>query len=123
MQLIVTAPAVPGETYTSWDNSGLSTTDVHFSGMFSQFVLIELLELQTDILALTAEYNGTTISLGDICLRPLCNDSAGHRDPACSVQNCTIFSPLNWFQVCSPSFLRFLLLLMQDFETPPGSSV
>jgi Niemann-Pick C1 protein len=45
------------------------------------------LDLQTDILSLTAELN-RTISLSDICLKPLEPDN----------ENCTVFSLLQYYQ-------------------------
>jgi Niemann-Pick C1 protein len=97
-QVIVTAPGVPGEVYAAWDNSAISITDIAFSGMFNQQLMIELLNFQNDIVSLTAVHNNKTVTLADICLRPLCNDTDTHRDPTCGIANCTIFSPLNWFQ-------------------------
>ena len=99
MQVIITAPEIEGEVYTAWSNSALSQEDIWFSGMFRQDILFEILEFQSAILNLTAEYNNGIVSLNDFCLRPLCNDSATYRDPNCTIANCTIFSPLNWFQV------------------------
>ena len=97
-QVIITAPDLPGEVYLAWDNSALSTTPIYFSGMFNRSALFEILDFQNTILGLTAEYNGQTVTIADICLRPLCNDTATSRDPNCGIANCTIFSPLNWFQ-------------------------
>eukprot|EP00042_Codosiga_hollandica_P056108 m.801614 g.801614 ORF g.801614 m.801614 type:complete len:1472 (+) comp59272_c0_seq61:311-4726(+) len=97
-QIILRAPEVQGEVYQSYDNTGIDETDVYFSGMFNRQVLIEIFDLQNQILNLTAEHDGRVVTLADVCLRPLCNDTATSRDPNCGIANCTIFSPLNWFQ-------------------------
>ncbi len=47
-----------------------------------------MLDLQTEITNLTAEYKGETVTLKDICVSPL----APYND------NCTILSVLNYFQ-------------------------
>jgi Niemann-Pick C1 protein len=123
-QVIITAPQLEGEVYTAWSNSALSTTDTYFSGLFRLDILMQILDFQNQILALTAEYNGQTVTLADICLRPLCNDTPYSRDPNCGIANCTIFSPLNWFQVCFLllSFSRFVHRIFCLSERPGQSS-
>ncbi len=108
-QIILRAPQVEGETYLAFDDSGLSTTSVYFSGMFNRDVLLQLYDLQEQILGLTAQYANETVTIADICLRPLCNDTDTTRDPTCSSLNCTIFSPLNWFQNDRLAILKVLL--------------
>ncbi|KTG42830.1 hypothetical protein cypCar_00021838, partial [Cyprinus carpio] len=65
--------------------------DQHFGPFFRTEQLIittPVLDLQTEITNLTAEYKGETVTLKDICLSPL----APYND------NCTILSVLNYYQ-------------------------
>jgi Niemann-Pick C1 protein len=81
-QIIVTATK---PVYTFWEGANVNIT---FGHMMQLNTLNAALELQNTVAALTAEYDGKNVSLTDICMQPLypTND------------NCTIMSPLQYFQ-------------------------
>ncbi|XP_048019192.1 NPC intracellular cholesterol transporter 1 [Megalobrama amblycephala] len=82
-QLIITTP---------WNKSGsFSPTtgpDINFSPILNISLLHQVLDLQTEIANLIAEYKGEKVTLQDICVSPL----APYND------NCTILSVLNYYQ-------------------------
>uniref|UniRef100_A0A673IVJ0 Niemann-Pick C1 protein-like n=1 Tax=Sinocyclocheilus rhinocerous TaxID=307959 RepID=A0A673IVJ0_9TELE len=82
-QLIITTPV-----NASFVFSPTSGPDIHFSSILNITLLHQVLDLQTAITNLTAEYKGETVTLKDICLSPL----APYND------NCTILSVLNYYQ-------------------------
>lgn len=81
-QIIVTATK---PVYTFWEGANVN---ISFGPMMQLNTLNAALELQNTVAALTAEYDGKNVSLTDICMQPLypTND------------NCTIMSPLQYFQ-------------------------
>lgn len=52
------------------------------------FCLLQVLDLQLEVEALVATYEGQNVTLGDICLSPLAPYNS----------NCTVLSILNYFQ-------------------------
>ncbi len=67
-----------------------------FGPVFDKEFLLRVLDLQTDILSLTAQLDETnqTIHLSDICLKPLEPDN----------NNCTVFSLLQYYQNSRENF-------------------
>jgi len=59
-----------------------------FGPVFNFDFLTRVLEFQTEILSLKTELTNQTISLSDICLKPLEPDN----------ENCTVFSILQYYQ-------------------------
>ncbi|XP_051989877.1 NPC intracellular cholesterol transporter 1-like [Xyrauchen texanus] len=82
-QLIITTPWT--EPYIFSPTSG---PDISFAPILNISLLHQVLDLQTEISNLAAEYNGENVTLKDICVSPL----APYND------NCTILSVLNYFQ-------------------------
>lgn len=82
-QLIITTPV-----NASFVFSPTLGSDIPFTSILNITILRQVLDLQTEITNLTAEYKGETVTLKDICLSPL----APYND------NCTILSVLNYFQ-------------------------
>ncbi|XP_017557987.1 NPC intracellular cholesterol transporter 1 [Pygocentrus nattereri] len=82
-QLIITTP------WTEWFKL-VSTTgpDILFAPILNISLLQQVLDLQTDIENLEAEYKGQKVTLKDICVSPLAPYN----------NNCTILSVLNYFQ-------------------------
>ncbi|XP_034038558.1 NPC intracellular cholesterol transporter 1 [Thalassophryne amazonica] len=83
-QLIITTHLNGSFTYHPY----LGGLDVPFGNVLDKDILDEVLDLQLEIEALIATYEGETVTLKDICLAPL----APYND------NCTILSVLNYFQ-------------------------
>ncbi|XP_028988073.1 NPC intracellular cholesterol transporter 1 [Betta splendens] len=84
VQLIITTPLNVSSTYHPYP----SGSAVPFSAVLNKDILHQVLDLQLEIEALVATYNGKNVTLKDICLSPL----APYND------NCTILSVLNYFQ-------------------------
>uniref|UniRef100_A0A672RUG7 Niemann-Pick C1 protein-like n=1 Tax=Sinocyclocheilus grahami TaxID=75366 RepID=A0A672RUG7_SINGR len=82
-QLIITTPLNASGVF-----SPFSGPDIHFSSILNISLLHQVLDLQTEIATLTAEYKGETVTFKDICISPL----APYND------NCTILSLLNYYQ-------------------------
>uniref|UniRef100_A0A673K641 Niemann-Pick C1 protein-like n=1 Tax=Sinocyclocheilus rhinocerous TaxID=307959 RepID=A0A673K641_9TELE len=82
-QLIITTPLNASGVF-----SPTSGPDIHFSSILNISLLHQVLDLQTEIAKLTAEYKGETVTFKDICISPL----APYND------NCTILSLLNYYQ-------------------------
>uniref|UniRef100_A0A671L7D7 Niemann-Pick C1 protein-like n=1 Tax=Sinocyclocheilus anshuiensis TaxID=1608454 RepID=A0A671L7D7_9TELE len=82
-QLIITTPLNASGVF-----SPISGPDIHFSSILNISLLHQVLDLQTEIAKLTAEYKGETVTFKDICISPL----APYND------NCTILSLLNYYQ-------------------------
>ncbi|KAL6468249.1 hypothetical protein MHYP_G00239260 [Metynnis hypsauchen] len=82
-QLIITTPWTDWFTFES-----MSGPDIPFAPILNISLLRQVLDLQTDIENLEADYKGQKVTLKDICLSPL----APYND------NCTILSVLNYFQ-------------------------
>ncbi|XP_036411674.1 NPC intracellular cholesterol transporter 1 [Colossoma macropomum] len=82
-QLIITTP------WTDWFTF-VSTTgpDILFAPILNISLLHQVLDLQTDIENLEADYKGQKVTLKDICISPLSPYN----------NNCTILSVLNYFQ-------------------------
>uniref|UniRef100_A0A8C1N4A8 Niemann-Pick disease, type C1 n=1 Tax=Cyprinus carpio TaxID=7962 RepID=A0A8C1N4A8_CYPCA len=83
-QLIITTPVNASFIFSPTSGG----PDIHFSSILNITLLHQVLDLQTEITNLTAEYKGETVTLKDICLSPL----APYND------NCTILSVLNYYQ-------------------------
>ncbi|KAG9479005.1 hypothetical protein GDO78_012595 [Eleutherodactylus coqui] len=83
-QLIITAPYSKGDMYSPVP----SGDDVPFGPPLTFDILSQVLELQSAIEELSAEYHNETVMLKDICLAPLAPYN----------NNCTILSVLNYFQ-------------------------
>ena len=64
------------------------TQSQQFSSTFDREFLRQVLELQNDVSAITAQFGNQTVSLEDICFQPLYPDN----------RNCTIQSVLNYYQ-------------------------
>ncbi|KAL1279958.1 hypothetical protein QQF64_014558 [Cirrhinus molitorella] len=82
-QLIITTSVNASFTF-----SPISGPDIYFSSILNISLLHQVLDLQTEITNLAAEYKGETVTFKDICISPL----APYND------NCTILSMLNYFQ-------------------------
>ncbi|KAG7526301.1 Niemann-Pick C1 protein [Solea senegalensis] len=82
-QLIITTPLTNASIY-----SPIIGPDISFAPILDKDILHQVLDLQLDIEALVATYEGQNVTLKDICLAPL----APFND------NCTILSVLNYFQ-------------------------
>ena len=61
---------------------------VKFGAVLTKDVLTEAMALQNILVNITAKVNGQTVSLEDVCYKPLAPDN----------NNCAIMSPLQWFQ-------------------------
>ncbi|KAF0046827.1 NPC intracellular cholesterol transporter 1 isoform X2 [Scophthalmus maximus] len=83
-QLIITTPLNDTFIYSPY----FGGSDVPFGAILDKDILHQVLDLQLDIEALVATYEGQNVTLKDICLAPL----APYND------NCTILSVLNYFQ-------------------------
>ncbi|XP_072525289.1 NPC intracellular cholesterol transporter 1 [Salminus brasiliensis] len=82
-QLIITTP------WTEWFIfESMTGQDIPFAPIFNLSLLHQILDLQTDIENLEADYNGQKVTLNDICVSPLAPDN----------NNCAILSVLNYFQ-------------------------
>ncbi|KAG9278769.1 Niemann-Pick C1 protein [Astyanax mexicanus] len=82
-QLIITTP------WTDWFIfESTSGPNIPFAPIFNISLLHQILDLQTDIENLVADYNGENVTLQDICISPLAPYN----------NNCTILSVLNYFQ-------------------------
>ncbi|XP_062844133.1 NPC intracellular cholesterol transporter 1 [Trichomycterus rosablanca] len=82
-QLIITTPRTDWFVFPSQTGQ-----DIPFSPILNISLLHQVLDLQTDIEHLEAEYNGQKVTLKDICISPLAPYN----------NNCTILSVLNYFQ-------------------------
>ncbi|XP_056599830.1 NPC intracellular cholesterol transporter 1 [Triplophysa dalaica] len=82
-QLIITTPFTEHIVFNS-----TTGPDITFSPIFSLSLLHQVLDLQTEITHLTAEYKGEIVSLKDICVSPL----------SPYIDNCIILSVLNYYQ-------------------------
>ncbi|XP_050984906.1 LOW QUALITY PROTEIN: NPC intracellular cholesterol transporter 1 [Labeo rohita] len=82
-QLIITTPV-----NASFNFSTITSQIIPFSSILNISLLHQVLDLQTEITNLSAEYKGETVTFKDICISPL----APYND------NCTILSVLNYFQ-------------------------
>ncbi|XP_076812151.1 NPC intracellular cholesterol transporter 1-like [Clavelina lepadiformis] len=89
-QIIITAPKSNRSIYDPYTDSTDPADQQHipFGPILQKDVLHEILNLQTAIESITAEYENKTVTLNDICLQPLAPDNT----------NCTIISVLNYFQ-------------------------
>uniref|UniRef100_A0AAY5ECK4 SSD domain-containing protein n=1 Tax=Electrophorus electricus TaxID=8005 RepID=A0AAY5ECK4_ELEEL len=82
-QLIITTP------WTNWTSfEPTSGPPIPFSPILTLDLLFQVLDLQTAIEDLEADYNGEKVTLEDICMSPLAPYN----------NNCTILSVLNYFQ-------------------------
>ncbi|KAM9439657.1 NPC intracellular cholesterol transporter 1 [Clarias gariepinus] len=81
-QLIITTPR------TDWFKFEAATGDILFAPILNITLLHQILDLQTAIEHLVADYNGENVTLNDICVSPLAPYNT----------NCTILSVLNYFQ-------------------------
>ncbi|KAI7810103.1 putative Niemann-Pick C1 protein, partial [Triplophysa rosa] len=82
-QLIITTPWTEPNVFPSTTGPVIT-----FSSIFNLSLLHQVLDLQTEITNLTAEYKGETVTFKDICVSPL----SPYND------NCTILSVLNYYQ-------------------------
>lgn len=85
-QLIITRPN--NHTNVVHKNPPPSVDTVNYTSIFDKEFLHMVLDLQLAIQNLTAEYNGETVTLEDICFQPLAPDNT----------KCTIQSILQYFQ-------------------------
>ena len=68
------------------------TSDTTFGPAYNEDIMKEALLLQNHIIYnLAAEYNGTRVTLGDICFKPLAPD----------YEECAVQSIFQYFQVIS----------------------
>ncbi|XP_066513297.1 NPC intracellular cholesterol transporter 1-like [Hoplias malabaricus] len=81
-QLIITTP------WTDRFKLVTATSEMLFAPIFNISLLHQILDLQTDIENLEADYKGQKVTLKDICSSPLAPYN----------NNCTILSMLNYFQ-------------------------
>ncbi|MCJ8745223.1 hypothetical protein PDJAM_G00127900 [Pangasius djambal] len=82
-QLIITTP------WTNWFTFESTTGgDIPFAPILNISLLHQILDLQTAIEKLEADFNGEKVTLKDICISPLAPYNS----------NCTILSVLNYFQ-------------------------
>ncbi|MCI4390967.1 hypothetical protein PGIGA_G00129000 [Pangasianodon gigas] len=82
-QLIITTP------WTNWFTFESTTgDDIPFAPILNISLLHQILDLQTAIEQLEADFNGEKVTLKDICISPLAPYN----------NNCTILSVLNYFQ-------------------------
>ncbi|XP_071347267.1 NPC intracellular cholesterol transporter 1 [Trachinotus anak] len=84
VQLIITTPLTDTFIYSPY----FGGSDVPFGAILDKDILHQVLDLQLDIEALVATYEGQNVTLKDICLAPLAPYN----------NNCTILSVLNYFQ-------------------------
>ncbi|XP_022613649.1 Niemann-Pick C1 protein isoform X1 [Seriola dumerili] len=84
VQLIITTPLNDTFIYSPY----FGGSDVPFGAILDKDILHQVLDLQLDIEALVATYEGQNVTLKDICLAPLAPYN----------NNCTILSVLNYFQ-------------------------
>uniref|UniRef100_A0A4W6C657 Niemann-Pick disease, type C1 n=1 Tax=Lates calcarifer TaxID=8187 RepID=A0A4W6C657_LATCA len=84
VQLIITTPLKNTFIYSPY----FGGSDVPFGAILDKDILHQVLDLQLDIEAIVATYEGQNVTLKDICLAPL----SPYND------NCTILSVLNYFQ-------------------------
>ncbi|XP_034559487.1 NPC intracellular cholesterol transporter 1 [Notolabrus celidotus] len=84
VQLIITTPLNKSFLYSPY----FGGSDVPFGGILDKEILHQVLDLQLDIEALVATYEGETVTMKDLCLAPLAPYNT----------NCTILSVLNYFQ-------------------------
>ncbi|XP_048662393.1 NPC intracellular cholesterol transporter 1 isoform X1 [Marmota marmota marmota] len=83
-QLIIRAPNTSKHIYQPYP----AGADVPFGSPLDKEILHQVLDLQTALESITANYNNETVTLQDICLAPLSPYN----------KNCTILSVLNYFQ-------------------------
>ncbi|XP_066912846.1 NPC intracellular cholesterol transporter 1-like [Clytia hemisphaerica] len=65
------------------------SSPTNFSGIMTKEMLFRVLDLQLDLMNLTAEYNGETVALNDICYQPLYPDN----------KDCAVMSVLQYWQL------------------------
>ncbi|CAL8345138.1 unnamed protein product [Merluccius merluccius] len=83
-QMIITTPINETFIYSPY----FGGADVPFGAIFRKDILYQVLDLQLQVEALVATYEGQDVTLMDICLSPLAPYN----------NNCTILSLLNYFQ-------------------------
>ncbi|CAJ1072507.1 NPC intracellular cholesterol transporter 1 [Xyrichtys novacula] len=84
VQLIITTPLNDTFMYSPYPIG----SNVPFGAILDKEILHQVLDLQLDIEALVATYEGENVTLKDLCLAPLAPYN----------NNCTILSVLNYFQ-------------------------